>query len=517
MLPVSATADGSITRMPLLRPGSFPWLLLHDVRIGWRGVTAMLGEAGPGRVAAILIAGALVMHALAWPVAGWLSPFVHGGAARTPLVTVLLCTFAWLLAQALFSASRTLYSRGDLDLLLGSPLPPHRVFAAKAASIAAGSFGSVALLVLPIANMGALVDRPAWLGLYPALAGLAMIATALGLALTIALFTLMGPRRARIWTQMTGAVIAGAFVLGVQIAAVLPARLRDAVTGWVEGVAAEESALVSLLRLPLDSMRGDVGASLALVALALASLAAATRLLGRRFADASVAAAGASAGVDVGRAARPLRFRGGLAGNLRRKEWRLLVRDPGMFAQLSLQIIYTIPIAIILLRNESLPPVLALAPTIVVVAAQIAASLAWLTVSGEDAPELIATAPVTTAAVDRAKLTSIAMPVSAILALPIAALALISSEAALLTAVLAAAAAASTALLNFWHPMPGNRRGMLRRHSQSKLIALLEHGLALLWAITIILAVLGSPLAFLPVVLVIGTLVLVRRGAGRVQ
>jgi ABC-2 type transport system permease protein len=47
--------------------------------------------------------------------------------------------------------------------------------------------------------------------------------------------------------------------------------------------------------------------------------------------------------------------------------------------------------------------------------------------------------------------------------------------------------------------MPGNRRSMLRRHSQSKLMALLEHLMAMLWAIAIVLAVVGSAWALLPI------------------
>jgi hypothetical protein len=51
--------------------------------------------------------------------------------------------------------------------------------------------------------------------------------------------------------------------------------------------------------------------------------------------------------------------------------------------------------------------------------------------------------------------------------------------------------------------MPGNRRGMLRRHSQSKLMAMLEHLLAMLWGIGVFIAVLGSVWAALPVVLAV--------------
>ena len=90
-----------------------------------------------------------------------------------------------------------------------------------------------------------------------------------------------------------------------------------------------------------------------------------------------------------------------------------------------------------------------------------------------------------------------------ILVPPLVGLALASPSVALLVGVFATAAAISTALLNLWHPMPGNRRGMLRRHSQSKLMAMLEHLLAMLWGIGVFIAVLGSVWAALPVVLAV--------------
>jgi ABC-2 type transport system permease protein len=240
--------------------------------------------------------------------------------------------------------------------------------------------------------------------------------------------------------------------------------------------------------------------------------ALAANLLANRFAIATLAAAGAPSGrARAPRADRARAFQTGLGHTLRRKEWRLLARDPSLFVQLGLQIIYTVPIAVVLLRSEALPTALALAPTIVVIAAQVSASLSWIMVSGEDAPELMATAPVSAAEVDGIKLTAVGLPVLVIVALPLLGLALVSWPIAVLSALFAAAGAASTALLNFWHPMPGNRRGMLRRHAQSKLIALAEHALAISWAIAIVLTLAESPVALLPVVLVAAILGFVRR------
>ena len=491
--------------MPRVQPGTFLWLLANDVRLNWRRCTDMLGGTRPAALAAVFLGGGLVLHLLAWCLIPWLSPHVHRAeAAPAPLIAIVVCTFSWMIAQSLFGATRTLFDRADLDLLLGSPLPPVRVFAAKAAAITASTFGSIALLTLPLANTGALVDRAAWLGIYPALMGLALIATALGLGLAIGLFFLVGPRRARVYTQLTGAFIGGAFVLGAQIAALLPAPMQSAVSDWIgDAGLAQGGGVHAVLRLPLDAVRGDLSAMFLLMLLGSALFSAAVFGLGERFARANLAAAGAPAptGGKTG-----MRFRSGLGRNVRAKEWRLLARDPGLFAQLSLQIIYTIPVAVVLLRSQTLPTALALAPTIVVVAAQVAASLAWITVSAEDAPELMASAPVSPAAIDRGKLSAVALPVAVVLAVPLVCLALVSWRAALISTVTAAAAATSTALLNFWHPMPGSRRGMLRRHSQSKLIALVEHGLAILWAITVVFALMGTWLTTVPVAIAAGVL-----------
>ncbi len=493
--------------------GSFVWLVAHDVRLNWRRFTDMVGGAGALSLTTMFVAGMIILHLVAWPAFLWLAPHVHGDDATVaPFAIALFCIFTWMIAQGLFGTTRTLYDRGDLDLLLGAPLPAARILGAKAVAIAASTLGSIALLVLPLANVGALLGQPQWLAAYPVLISLSLIATALGLGLSIGLFFLMGPRRARLYTQMTGAVIAGAFVLGAQVVAILPDVLRIAVTDWLVATGGRGTAIGHLVMLPIDAMQGDGRALLLLAIFAALVFAFAVNILASHFATAVLAGSGAPSGGlqrHVGDD-QSIRFRPGLARNLRRKEWRLLARDPSLFAQLGLQIVYTIPIAVVLLRSEALPTALALAPTVVVIAAQVAASLSWIMVSGEDAPELMATAPVVASEIDRAKLTAVGLPVLVIIGAPLVGLALMSWRIALLTTLFAAAGSASTSLLNFWHPMPGNRRGMLRRHSQSKLIALVEHALAILWAIAIVLTLIASPVALVPIALVVAILAFIR-------
>jgi ABC-2 type transport system permease protein len=193
---------------------------------------------------------------------------------------------------------------------------------------------------------------------------------------------------------------------------------------------------------------------------------------------------------------------------LRRKEWRLLLREPYLASQLLLQIIYTLPVSVVVWRSQGAggSVALAAAPAIVVIAAQISSSLAWLAVSSEDAPDFIASAPVTRAEVERRKLESVVLPMALFVLPPILGLAWFEPGAALLALAFAAAAATSTALLNFWHPMPGKRSNVMRRHAQSKIVAVMEHALALCWALAAVLAVLESTTFLLPVAVVAGLL-----------
>lgn len=472
-----------------VQSGSLPWLIVHDLRLNWRRFVEMFARLSSGATWAVLLTGVAVLHLVAWPVATWLVRQLRDGTSSASAISVIaFSVFAWMIAQAMLGTSRTLQERGSSDLLFSSPLPPRLVLASRACATAASSLGSVGLLVLPVVNVAFFIDRPSWLAAYVALLALSLLGTTLGLAAAIGLFLAFDARRARAYAQLCAALVGGAFLLAAQVVAMLPDGMRAAIADLIDG-----SRAAALLDLALLGW---------LSAFAVFVFFGGIALLSDSFLRASLRAAGGATSTQAqqGRGRRSTSFGSGLGRTLRRKEWRLLRRDHSVFAQLSLQIIYTIPLAVVLLRGvDNIPLALAVAPAIVVIAAQISASLAWITVSGEDAPELIAAAPVLRQRVELAKVTAIGLPVLVILALPLIGLALVSAYVAVMVGLFAAAASISTALLNLWHPMPGNRRGMLRRHSQSKIMALLEHLMAMLWAIAIVLAIVGSAWALLPI------------------
>jgi ABC-2 type transport system permease protein len=161
-------------------------------------------------------------------------------------------------------------------------------------------------------------------------------------------------------------------------------------------------------------------------------------------------------------------FRQGLFATMFAKEARLLRRDPQLAFTIVLRLIYLLPIALPAFTHGHGPPLLpALAFFGVLIAGQLAGSLAWLTVSAEDSPDLIAVAPVETQAAARAKLAAallIAAPFAVVLPLAIA---LVSPRAAIIALAMTAAAALAAGLveLKFQRPAPRRRFGNRREGS----------------------------------------------------
>ena len=401
-------------------PVSLLGLVAHDLRLSWRGVSDALG--GSTRRKLIVLGFAFVaLHLAAWPVALWLGAredaadgsLFFSAATATGAFFVL----PWVTASAMTSVTRMLYQRGDLDLLFSSPLSPRKALTARALALAIEGIAPVGLLLTPLADVAALLGRTHWLAVYPCLAATALFGSGLGLMLALALFQAVGARRARLVSQIAATIIGGAFVLGAQVVAMLPDDARL----WLYGAFAAEAGGTGGLRpadRPARPRRGGEPErhSRAGALIALAVFAAAVVGFGASFALAVQQSAGSPSA--AGRKGARARFRVHLGAALRLKEHRLLWRDPWLLSQMMLQILYTLPVSVILWRNGGVTGTagVAFGPTLVVIAGQLSGSLAWIALSGEDAPEFLASAPVTRGQIERGKLAAIAAPVALVAA-----------------------------------------------------------------------------------------------------
>jgi ABC-2 type transport system permease protein len=437
-----------------------------------------------------LFAGAVLLtHGLAWPAARQLQLAVSDPATREHLEVWVaggvVVSLSMILAQAMVSAMRMFYARADFELVLAAPVSPTVVLGSRALAIAFEAAATAGLVLLPIANMASLFDRPAWLAIYPWLLGAALGCAGGGLVIAMGFIVALGPRRARLYLQVAATLTGASFVLAAQAFSFLPETARGVLVAAVMNPSAGSWLdHRGMLWLPVRSAMGDPVALLIWLACGFAAILAAVAFCGNKVLTVVANVADSSPNTEPNRHARP--FRGGVARSLRRKELKLIVRDPWLLSQILLQVIYVLPISIVLWRRGGITGSVdvAVAPSIVVIAAQLSGSLAWVMISGEDAPEFLASAPVTRRALNANKLGAIALPIGLFLALPIFALAYFSPKAAVITACFAVAAGISTAMLNFWRQEPAKRNMVLRRHSQSRLFALLEFALTLNFAVS---------------------------------
>ena len=139
-----------------------------------------------------------------------------------------------------------------------------------------------------------------------------------------------------------------------------------------------------------------------------------------------------------------------------------------------------------------------LAGAVTFMAGQVAGSLAWITISAEDAPELLAVAPVDGAVMRRAKLTATMIPVAVLLAAPLGALLWLTPWIGVCATTGAIASAASAGLVNLWFEKPAPRKAFRNRRGGSILGAVAEMLLGLGWGVTAGMAAALSPWALIP-------------------
>ncbi|MEQ1716550.1 MAG: permease, partial [Hyphomicrobium sp.] len=169
---------------------------------------------------------------------------------------------------------------------------------------------------------------------------------------------------------------------------------------------------------------------------------------------------------------------------LRAKEWMLLSRDPWLMSQSLMQILYLIPPALMLWRdmgsNQQVHVILA--PVLVMAFGQLAGGLAWLAISGEDAHDLVATAPLSERAMIRAKIEAVLTVILAGSSPFLIGLSIASPWGALVSAAGIAIASASAILIQMWFRVTAKRSLFRRRQMASKAATFSEAFVSIFWA-----------------------------------
>ena len=475
---------------------TLPWLIRHELRL-WARDGERAGRIG--RIIAILVLTLLPIgfgirialdqrHAPDMP-----------AAAIGPLATGFVGLVLLMLSGACVYVLRSFHDRGDLDLLLAAPVPPARVLAAKSLAIHASVAMPLLFVTAPFAVASALLGHPGWLGGLVVIVIAAVIATSFAFVIVASLFSRIGAARGRIIVQLGGGVFAVSAAMLAQTPNIAPDLFRRISRFLAQAPPPPFDA-------PARAALGDPGWLLVLAGLAVLMAMAASRIAANRLFVARPTTQGVATPArrtDPRFGATP--FRSGLARILLAKELQLLWRDAELLSSVALQLAYMIPAFALIFSGSGASPT-RLAAACVLFCGLLTSSLAWLTICGEDAPDLIAAAPVPAALVRRMKIIAACLPPLAMVLVPLVITSAYDHHAGLIALLLCPVAAATAALQQGWAGRPQQRRAFRSRQKSSLLLAVSEYGMAGAWAGTAALLVQGSAFAALSAVLALAIL-----------
>ncbi|UEM12141.1 permease [Bradyrhizobium barranii subsp. barranii] len=467
------------------------WFARHELRLAWREWFAMMtgGRRKRARAAMIgLLFFAALLHVPAWAVIGRFAD-LQLPLDKSSLIVIsatIFLTWTLMLSQAIESVTRVFYARADLDLIMSSPAMLANLFSVRIAAIALAVTVMALLFSTPFIDVLVIGGGARWLAAFGVVIamGLSAAAIAIAITITILLFRLIGPARTRFVAQVLAAMIGAGFVIALQVAAIMSYGTLSRFTILTSGsFAAYAPDVDSIWWWPARAAMGDSEALLLLLALGLVLLGSVMAVFSHRFADTAIDAA--AYGASGSKAAKQRPFRGGSRQQaLRRKEFSLLWRDPWLISQTLMQLLYLVPPALLLWRNfaDSSAALTLITPVIVMAAGQLAGGLAWLTISGEDAPDLVATAPLTPSSVIRAKIEVVLIAIAAIFCPLVAALAFASPFQAAVSAGAVIISAASATAIQLWFRVQARRSQFRRRQTSSRLATFAEAFSSIGWA-----------------------------------
>lgn len=476
----------------MMQAHTLVWFARHEFNLAWRDWAAMMAGGRTTRerivtlfVLAIVIGLHLIAYSLLKPVLG--NGVIADQATFVVLTATLLTSFSMMLSQGIEHVTRAFYARSDIDLILSSPAPAQHLFAVRICAIATSGAVMTALLAAPCVNAAVALDGPRWLSAYAVIAAMASLSTAISLLAAMGLFRLFGIKRTRTIAQIVAAVVGAALLIALQVVGVLA-------YGSLSRTAVLQSPLVtsmapsvdSVFWLPARALLGDWTIALAMLAASLSLLALIIKRYASVFANYAIAAAGASDANDTrGRSSSVFTFaKRTTASALRHKEWMLLRRDPWLVSQTLMQLLYLVPPALLMWRDmgQDNDIDVILAPVLVMAFGQLSGGLAWLALSGEDAADLVATAPASPGAQLRAKVESV-LAVIALGAAPfIAAIAFASLWGAFICALGIAISSSCAIVIQLWFKVTAKRSMFRRRQTASRVATFSEAFSSIFWA-----------------------------------
>ena len=500
--------------------GTTAGLVFHELRLSWRAALARSGGGVRGLV--IICSVILAFTGFAGVPLGYVLRHYQLPISRLTIILSdlgLLAIASLMVSQTLSTATESLYQRGDLDLLFTAPIPPRRTLAGRFMALAVTVFLTFALMVSPLLIPVAIISHPTWLAFYLVLASTALGAAAMGLALSTFLFRLIGARRTRAVAQVIAAIIGASFFLVSQVNTFVGKSQSQGIWAQAKALALDESfKLPPGADIPLRAMIGEPLFLLGYTLGAVILFFAVSSWLGDRFAADAAMASGADT-ANAPTKAQAARWETSAFRAIFRKEVRLLWRDAALVSNVLLRTLYLIPLAYLVIRSARGDTGLVLAAAaggLTFMAGQVAGTLAWITISAEEAHDLLAGSPTRQGIIRQAKLAAAYLPLVIFLAPLLAYLVWVAPVVGGFALGGCIASAITCGLINIWYQKPSKRKDFRRRKGSSWFATLAEASVAALIGLATTFATLGNVWALLPSLLAIGLMMLLRRSEAQI-
>jgi ABC-2 type transport system permease protein len=473
-----------------MKVGTLPWLLRHELRLWWR-------ETISSRATLIwlLIFGLLgLLFLLPF---GILLSMVRSSISfdDLPATALWIAVAAWFLGfvytftQAMGQSVIALFDRGDLDLLVASPVSSKVIFASRLLAVALQCFISCCLLVVPFSVIGLLIGIPQLLGIYPALISLCLLSASIAMLLTLWLVRLLGAKRARTAAQILSALLTGLFFIGFQLPNLLRGTNVSSTPIWQELQIWFSNNVFfgaeSWIWFPARAIFFDPLSVLVTLSLSGGLAWLTVETLHRTF----ISGTQQSVTQKRRRAIRDTQFTEGLNRIVLLKEWRIIWRNPFLISSTLLQVLFLIPALIIVLRGDSSQMIAGfsgfVATASTLLGESLASTLTRICVSGEEAPDLLKAAPIGGAKLRRLKLLASLIPVWSLLS-PLFLVLLVRREPWVPALVVFLGATTCAAILRLWNSSPIPLTDLFKRRQNVQgdvVLGLLETMSLMAWVV----------------------------------
>ena len=450
--------------MPIKLPsGSIPWLFIHEVRMAWRTLELSPAARWGGLGLMLVYFGIGVYLALSLPAA------IETSRYFVVMIFIAAATaFTFNISGSMRAAQHTLYEQGDLELLFTSPISPAKVIMAKLAGISISMVFWNALFLFPLLIPIAAINNPQLFGILAVVMSITVLATSIGLAITLLIVHFVGPSRARRVIQIIAVFIGAAIFVASQLAPHLGSDDEGRFQTLYQWCLSHGLGVDGITGLPGRASFGDPTALIIMVGAAISLFWFVAWSLQSHFLRVYQSAANkheakTAKNVDIRKS-----FGTHPGFMIIHKEYLLLLREPSLIYNILLQLIFLTPLIFGFGKATNLLFLLPGAAFMsVFAAAKLVGDITGLAISSEDTPDLLKVAPLPAAFIKRWKIYGVLLiSVPLTLVIPLLMFAR-SPAAAILTLILTVIAGGLAAAIELKYSKPRTRHKFRRRGSGS--------------------------------------------------